>query len=51
LQASIFVRLASVCLWQRRTVSIPLLTTVPSADSIVEKLRRIQSSGLAPESA
>jgi hypothetical protein len=46
LEASIFVRLASASLWQRRTVAISLLTAVPSADSIVENLRRIQSAAV-----
>ena len=47
LDASIFVRLANASLWQRRTVSIPLITAVSSAESIVENLRRYSMTSSA----
>ena len=46
-QGSIFARWASAALWQRRTVAVPLLTAAPSAESIVEDLRRAQARFIA----
>jgi hypothetical protein len=46
-EASIFARLASASLWQRRTVAVLLATAAPSAESIVENLRHAQARFMA----